>query len=187
MPRLHIFLDSPASNELTKTELDIGIVTRPYVAIAHCIRAGFCISHALRDWVRITIGFTQLEPYSLTLDPTTIRYLGTDERSILHIILRAQEAYRRSKVKMPYGVTIHEEPFQGLLKTSLNQEGLLLIPDQTSSWRAKISEFSKFAMYCPLSKVWDPIEHLPSEIAFYHDFLARDIAILELVHALDQL
>ena len=187
MPFLHIFLESPASNELTKTELDIGIVSHPYVAIAHCIRAGFCVSHALRGWVRITIGFTQLEPYSLTLDPTTIRYLGTDERSILHVILRAQESRRLSKAKVPYGVTVHEEPYQDQLETSLNQDVLLLIPDQRSSWQPKISEFSKFAMFCPLSEDWDQIEQSPSNIAYYHDSFARDIAILEVVHALDQL
>jgi hypothetical protein len=187
LPRLHIFVDSSAGNDLTKTELDIGIISQPYVAIAHCIRAGFCVSHALRDWVRIIIGFPKLEPYSLTLNPTTIRYMGTDERSILHIILRAQEARRRSKVKVPYGVTIHEKPMRDTLETSLNQDVLFLIPSPTPSWQGMLSEFAQLAMYCPLYSNGDQIELNFSTIAQYNDFLPRDIAILEIVHTLDQL
>jgi hypothetical protein len=186
LPRLHIFVDSPAGNDLTKTELDIGIISQPYVAIAHCIRAGFCISHALRDWVRLTIGFPKLGPYSLTLNPTTIRYMGTDERSILHIILRAQTARQRRKGKVPYGVTIHEEPIREKLETYLNSEVLLLIPGQTPSWQVKVSEFSQLAMYCPLYQNGDQIDLDLLTIAHYDDSLPRDIAILDVVQTLDR-
>jgi hypothetical protein len=184
---LHIFLDSPVRNALTKTELDIGIITQPYIDLAHSIRAGFCVSHALRGWVRITIGFTQLGPYSLTLDPTTIRYMGTDERSILHILLRAQESLRRSKIKVPYGVTIHQKPIQDRLKASLDEEVLLLLPNQRPTWQEKVSEIPKLAMYCPLHEAWARTELPSSPKAHYNGLLPRDVAILEIVHALDEL
>jgi len=187
LPRLHIFLDSPASNELTKTELDIGMITQPYVDIAHCIRAGFCVSHALREWVRITIGFNELDSLSLTLDPTTIRYLGTDERSILQVLLRAQESRRHKKAKVPYGVSISEVPMLEELRTNVNEETLLLIPHEKATWKKKLGESTKLAMYCPLFQPRIQNNLQASLMAFYQDQIPRDVAILELVHALDNL
>ncbi len=187
MPRLHIFLDSPADTELTKTELDIGLITQPYVDIAHCIRSGFCVSHALRDWVRITIGFGYQDPYSLMLDPTTIRYMGTDERSILHIILRAQASRGRTKTKVPHGVTISEIPVRDALVASLNEEKLLLIPDDKPTWTQMMEKYSNIVMFCPLFDRWDMSGVSASNLAQYALKLPRDVAILEVVHALDTL
>ena len=182
---MHIFLDSPAKIELTKTELDIGIVTQPYIDIAHCIRAGFCVSHALRDWVRITIGFQLFEPYSLTLDPTTIRYMGTDERSILHIVLRAQESQKQRKIKVPHGVSISKKPLRKQLLDSLGGDVLFLSPNEKSTWKEKVSQFKKLVMYCPLFEKWDRSNLDSPQTAYYDHFVPRDIAILEVVHALD--
>jgi hypothetical protein len=185
LPYLHIFLDSPASYELTKTELDIGLITKPYVDIAHCIRAGFWLSHALREWVRITIGFDQLGPFSLTLNPTTIRYLGTDERSILHTILHSQNAAKGRQTKIPYGVSINADPVRENLSETLKQDFLLLIPNEIPTWKERISEFSKVAMYCPLVQTWNKLEFPTSPNAQYCSQYPRDVAILEVVHALD--
>ncbi|MFX1580975.1 MAG: hypothetical protein ACFFCJ_01890 [Promethearchaeota archaeon] len=187
MPRLHILLDSPATNELTKTELDIGIVSQPYVIIAHCIRAGFCVSHALREWVCLTIGFDALGPYSLTLDPTTIRYMGTDERSILHIILRAQISQRQRKTKVPYGVSISEEPIEDMITTFLESKTSLLIPNQIETWKDEQAKLSKIAMYCPLFDDWDSSSFQAESLLSYSGQIPRDVAILEVVHALDAL
>ncbi len=187
MPRLHIFLDSPATNELTKTELDIGIVSQPYVDIAHCIRAGFCVSHALREWVRITIGFDGSEPYSLTLDPTTIRYMGTDERSILHIILRAQDAQRQRKAKIPYGVSISTNPLEETITSFLESDTILLLPNQTETWKERQTGLSKLAMYCPLMENREVVNLQTDSFLSYSDQIPRDIAILEVVHALDDM
>jgi hypothetical protein len=184
LPHLHIFLDSPASNELTKTELDIGIITKPYVEIAHCIRAGFCISHALREWVRITLGFAYTEPYSLTLDPTTLRYLGTDERSILHIILRSQESHKQVSTKVPYGVSLSEGAIREKLANTLTPDILLLMPNKRSTWKEKVAECTKIAMYCPLFETWDKDLQSP-QMALYSDRFPRDVAILEIAHVLD--
>jgi tRNA pseudouridine-54 N-methylase len=180
-----VFLDSPATNELTKTELDIGVVSRPYVEVAHCIRASFCVSHALREWVRITIGFDEIGPYTLTLDPTTIRYMGTDERSILHIVLRAQESQRRRKAKVPYGVSIAQRFLEDSITSFLDAETTLLIPSQTENWKEKQTELSKLAMYCPLFEDRDPSKFQTDLLLSYSRKIPRDIAILELVHALD--
>ncbi|MFW9934719.1 MAG: hypothetical protein ACFFDU_04195 [Candidatus Thorarchaeota archaeon] len=187
MPYLHIFLDSPAGYELTKTELDIGLITKPYVDIAHCIRAGFWVSHALREWVRITIGFDQLGPFSLTLNPTTIRYLGTDERSILHAILHSQNAARGRQTKIPYGVSINDGPVRENMIEILNQDFLLLIPNEIPTWKEKIFEFSKVAMYCPLVQNWNKPEFPIAPIEKYRSQFPRDVAILEVVHALDSI
>ena len=185
MPHLHLFLDSPANNDLTKTELDIGIITRPYIELAHCIRAGFCVSHALRNWVRITIGFEQLGPFSVSLDPTTIRYMGTDERSILHIILRAQEARWRKKTKTPYGVALFEEPVRERIGGVLDQNVLLLIPGEASTWREGVPQFSEFVMYCPLFEDWKENDFASTIWKYYNSQTPRDVAILEVVHTLD--
>jgi hypothetical protein len=112
--------------------------------------------------------------------------MGTDERSILHIILRAQKARQRRNGKAPYGVTIHEEPIRGKLETCLNPEVLLLIPGQTPSWQLKASDFSQLAMYCPLYQNGDQIELDLPTIVHYDDSLPRDIAILDVVHTLDR-
>ena len=177
--------DSPANNDLTKTELDIGIITKPYVDLAHCIRAGFCVSHALREWVRITIGFDHLGPLSVSLDPTTIRYMGTDERSILHIILRAQETRRRKKANIPYGVTLVEEPVSERIVDILGQDVLLLMPGEEATWKEGIPEFSRFAMYCPLFEEEKVNGFSPTHLTHYNRQIPRDVAILEVVHTLD--
>ena len=182
---MHIFLDSSANNDLTKTELDIGIITKPYVELAHCIRAGFCVSHALRDWVRITIGFDHLGLFSVSLDPTTIRYMGTDERSILHIILRTQESRRRKKTKTPYGVTVFEEPVSERIAAAVGQDVLLLVPGEEPTWKESVLNFSKYAMYCPLFEE-DNMKTVSSpHWKQYHRQFPRDVAILEVIHTLD--
>ena len=186
MPRFHIFLDSPAQTELTKTELDIGLITQSYVDIAHCIRSGFCISHALRDWVRIYIGFHYQEPYTLQLDPTTIRYMGTDERSILHIILRAQEAHRKTNSKIPHGVSFKEQSVRDVLMKHLNQEKLLLIPNTQSTWKKVFEQYPEILMFCPLIDPWEMGNLTAKNISHYSHLLPRDVAILEVVHALDR-
>ncbi len=185
MPFLHIFLESLAHLELTKTELDIGIVSEPYVDIAHCIRTGFCVSHALREWVRITIGFPNLESLVFTLDPTTIRYLGADERSILHIILRTQQSRRRAKTKIPYGVTISDTTLRNVLSKETTNDTLLLIPGKEPTWQPNLVKASKIAMYCPLYVSNSPDVASATNKALYQRNLPRDIAILQVVHALD--
>ena len=187
MPRIHIFLDSPANTELTKTELDIGLITQPYVELAHCIRSGFCVSHALRDWVRISIGFHYQDSYVLQLDPTTIRYMGTDERSILHIILRAQEVRRRPKTKIPYGVSFVKEPIRDVLLQAYNSEKLLLLPNVQLTWNKVVRQYSEILMFCPLVENWDRRGLTVSNTAQYSHQIPRDVAILEVVHTLETL
>jgi hypothetical protein len=185
LPHLHVFLNSPAVHEVTKTELDIGVVTEPYVIIAHCIRAGFTVSHALRDWVLITISFDNLGPLTMTLDPTTIRYLGTDERSILHIILRAQKAHQDQKTKVPHGVTLSNKSIHEILSENIPSDALLLIPGKNSTWEDALAKTSQVAMYCPLSTEWANEELIIHKPEIYQDELQRDLAILKVVQALD--
>ena len=185
MPLLHIILESPALYEVTKTELDIGAITKSYVDIAHCIRAGFCVSHALRKWVRISIGFTQLGPLTMTLDPNTIRYLGTDERSILHVILRGQEAFRKPRTKIPHGVTLSDKLALEVLSNETRDGVKLLAPGDTSTWQKLVTSVDKLVMYCPLSKEWKQEDFAPYKPDFYSKHLHRDLAILEVVHAID--
>lgn len=187
MPHLHVFLDSPATHEITKTELDIGFVTEPYVRIAHCIRAGFTVSHALREWIRITLSFDHLGPLTMTLDPTTIRYLGTDERSILHIIMRAQKAHQEPKTKVPHGVTLSNSSMHELFSKIVPEYATLLIPGKNSTWRDTLSKTSQMVMYCPLFTEWSNEVFLKHRPEFYRDDFHRDLAILEVVQALDAL
>lgn len=185
MPLLHIFLESPALYEVTKTELDIGAITKPYIDIAYCIRAGFCVSHALRKWVRISIGFTQLGPLTMTLDPNTIRYLGTDERSILQVILRGQEAFRKPRTKIPYGVTLSDKLALEVLSNETSNGVMLLVPGESSTWQKLVTSVDKLVMYCPLSEEWEQEELIPYNPDFYSKHLHRDLAILEVIYAID--
>lgn len=187
MPFLHVILDSPATFDLTKQELDIGAITKPYVAIAHCIRAGLCISHALRKWVRITIGFGFLGPLAMTLDPSTIRYLGTDERSILHIILRAQNAYRTPQTKVPYGVTLSDKPALEILTEKCLEDTILLIPGENHTWQETLAKTNRFIMYCPLFEEWNQEAIMKLNPVYYRDESRRDLAILKVVHLLDSI
>lgn len=184
---LHVILDSPATHELTKTELDIGVITNPYIAIAHCVRAGFCVSHALRTWVRITISFDALGPFALTLDSTTLRYMGTDERSILHIILRGQQAYQSSKPKIPHGITLADKSVKEILETLMNQNAVLLIPGEQATWQNSISKAKMVVMYCPLSHHWNQELMTAFTPQYYWNRLQPDLAILEVVHTMDYL
>ncbi len=182
---MHIILESPALYEVTKTELDIGAITKPYVDIAHCIRAGFCVSHALRKWVRISISFAHLGPLTITLDPNTIRYLGTDERTILHVILRGQEAFRKPRTKIPHGVTISDKLALEVLSNETHDEVKLLAPGATPTWQKFVTSIDKLVMYCPLSKEWQQEDLTPYNPAFYSNQLDRDLAILEVLHTID--
>ncbi len=143
------------------------------------------MSHALREWVRIIIGFHQPDTFTLTLNPTTIRYLGTDERSILHIILRSQEARAHTNTKIPFGVTISEESIRDRLADGLNQDTLLLIPNKIPTWKERLFEFSKLAIYCPLYEDWEKNDLIAVNIAKYQKQIPRDVAILEVIHTLD--
>ncbi|MFX0170050.1 MAG: hypothetical protein ACFE89_11950 [Candidatus Hodarchaeota archaeon] len=185
MSLLHIVLDSPATFEVTKTELDNGMVSEPYVAIAHCIRAGLCISHALRNWVRIHIGFDYLGPQTLTLDPTTIRFLGTDERSILYIILRGQRAKWDRKTKVPHGVTLSDVAIQDLLQSLLTEEPLFLIPGTQSTWKEQLAPGQAVVMYCPLFNNWDQGWSNAHSPKTFRRHARCDLSILEVVHTLD--
>ncbi|MFW9831533.1 MAG: hypothetical protein ACFFD8_07135 [Candidatus Thorarchaeota archaeon] len=185
MRLFHIILDSPAQFEITKTELDIGMITQPYIDIAHCIRAGFCVSHALRSWVRITIGFDNLGPFSLTLDPTTIRFLGTDERSILHVILRSQEAQYTSKAKVPYGVSLSENSVMEILAAHQQDRSLIIFPGKDATWESATAHIDSLVMYCALSKEIKPEIETRFKGKVYKSSHRPDLSILELVHTLD--
>lgn len=185
MHLFHIILDSPARNEITKTELDIGMITQPYVDIAHCIRAGFSVSHALREWVRITVGFDQLGPFLMTLDPTTIRFLGTDERSILHIVLRSQQTQTASGAKVPYGVTLSNKSVLEALTEHDKVRTLYIFPGKVSTWEKTATNVDTLIMYCPLGEERNNDIATQFKGEFYQDRHRRDLSILELVHSID--
>jgi hypothetical protein len=182
---LHIVLDSPATFDVTKTELDNGTVTEPYVAIAHCIRAGLCVSHGLRTWVRVSIGFDKLGPIVLTLDPTTIRFLGTDERSILYIILRGQRALWQRKTKVPHGVTLSKVPVSEFLRRLLTVQKELLLPGSESTWRKQLTANSQLLMYCPLFDEWEKDSFTVKSYQTFQQCPRCDLSVLEVVHAID--
>ena len=189
MHQLHLILDSPARFRVTKTELDIGHISKPYEDIAQCIRAGFCISHNIRRWVRITIHFDHLEALAVTLDPQTIRFLGTDERSILHIILRAQEASQRSAKhrKVPHGVTIENLSAIETVSANTRNTSLVLLPGDKANWQDSIMKKTTFLMYCPLYEEakLEPFTTFSRRV--YHSYHRYDIAILEVLYTLETL
>lgn len=187
MPFLHILLNSPASLPITKTELDIGTLTKPYIDIAHCIRAALCVSHDLRNWVKVTIGFDQLGPLTITLDPRTIRYLGTDERSILHIILRAQAASNKTKQKIPHGVNLTQKSVYEVIPDEITSSTLFLIPAIKSTWQEALKNVNNILMYCSLHEDENFKSFTQYPHQYYKDYHRRDIAILEVVHTLDSL
>jgi hypothetical protein len=111
--------------------------------------------------------------------------MGTDERSILHIILRAQETRRSKKAKIPYGVAIFEEPIRERIDSTLGQDVLLLIPGEESTWSEGVPKFSRFAMYCPLFEDGKENAFSSTHLKRYNHLIPRDVAILEVVHKLD--
>jgi hypothetical protein len=187
LQRLHVVLDSPAQFYLTKTELDMGMVTQPYQDIAHCVRAALCISHSLRQGVRVTICFDEIGPLSLHLDPQTIRFMGTDERSILQIVLRAQDASRAPKRErlMPAGVRMSQLDAQNTVAETLGSEALLLLPGPRATWEEYAAR--PLTMYCslwePKQKAW--FQQFPSQ--YYQDVHKPDLAILQVLHTLDKI
>lgn len=187
MQRLHVVLDSPAQFYLTKTELDMGMVTQPYQDIAQCVRAALCVSHSLRQEVRLTVCFDDIGPLSLHLNPQTIRFMGTDERSILQIVLRAQEASRAPKKDrlMPAGVHMSDMDAQNTVAEVLGSEALLLLPGPAATWQEYAAR--PLTMYCSLSeskqKAW--FHQFPSQ--YYEDTHKPDLAILRVLHALDEI
>jgi hypothetical protein len=185
LQRLHVILDSPAQFYLTKTELDMGMLSQPYEDIAQCVRAAFCVSHSLRQDVRLTICFDELGPLSLHLNPQTIRFMGTDERSILQIVLRAQEASQAPKKDrlVPAGVHMNAIDAQSTVAELLNSETLLLLPGLKATWQ----EFAAtpLTMYCSLSEPKENpwLRQFPCQ--YYEAAPKSDLAILQILHTLD--
>jgi hypothetical protein len=135
--------------------------------------------------VRISIGFPELGPLTIALNPNTIRYLGTDERSILHVVLRAQQAFRNPKAKIPHGVTLFDKPALKVLSDEIRDDVQLLIPGEKPTWKKLLPKMPQLLMYCPLSNDWNQniLTHYNPE--FFSNHLHRDLAILELIQVLD--
>ena len=121
----------------------------------------------------------------MTLNPNTIRYLGTDERSILHVILRGQEAFRKPRTKIPYGVALSDKLALEVLSNEICDEVKLLAPGESSTWQNLVTSVDKLVMYCPLTKEWKQEDLVPYNPDFYSKHLHRDLAILDVVHAVD--
>ncbi|MFX1563259.1 MAG: hypothetical protein ACFFDP_08120, partial [Promethearchaeota archaeon] len=131
----------------------------------------------------------QLGPYTLHFNPKSIRFMGTDERSILHIILRAQKAVygRKRKDKTPHGISIDKLDAEETLARKMTPETLLIFPGTKSTWQNQISDKEILLMYCPLFE-YKTIEwkhEYPS--LQYLDFQKRDLAILTVLHHLDSM
>jgi hypothetical protein len=165
----------------------MGMVTQPYQDIADCVRAALCVSHSLRQTVRVTICFDEIGPLSLHLNPQTIRFMGTDERSILQILLRAQEASRAPKKTrlMPVGVQDSQLTAQNTVAEALDSRAILLLPGPQATWQQHAA--SPLVMYCSLSesrqKTW--FSQFPSQS--YQEAHKPDLAILRVLHTLDDM
>jgi hypothetical protein len=112
--------------------------------------------------------------------------MGTDERSILQIVLRAQEVNRAPKRDhpMPFGVQNSQLDAQNAVAEALGPNALLLLPGPKATWQEH--ETKSLVMYCSLSesrrKAW--FSQFPSQ--FYEDAQKPDLAILRVLHALDE-
>jgi hypothetical protein len=189
LQQLHIILDSPAEFPVSKTELDTGVITEPYQQIAQCIRAALCISHDLRRWVWISICFGNLGPLTVKINPQTIRFLGTDERSILHIILRAQigRNKRKRKNKTPHGISISNLDAKETIAKEMTAETLLLLPGTNTTWHNQISNKEILMMYCPLFEYTTIELDQDYPVQYYLDYRKRDLAILTVLHHIDSI
>lgn len=182
---LNIVVDSPAEFVITKTELDIGVICQPYQDIAHCVRTALCISHNLRRWVHLVICFEKIGPMSIHLDPKSIQYMGTDERSILLLLMKGQETLQKRKQRTPRGLRISTSGAEKTLSQLASEESLLLFPGKRSSWERTVCSFKNIVMYCPLSE--EPLSQWTDSFSgkHYKDHHRRDLAILEIIHELD--
>jgi len=168
-------------------ELDAGIVTRPYLDIAYCIRAALCISHDLRRWVHITLCFDQLGPLTLHIDPKAIRFMGTDERSILHLVMRGQAALQTPgrRRKPPRGVTVSCVTVREVIEREISKAKMLVFPGPSSTWYNALESSEELVMYCPLEEPPEWTQQIRCE--YYQDYHRRDISILAVLRELDAL
>lgn len=187
MQHLHVIIDSNAQFPITKTELDSGIVTQPYVTIAHCIRSALCISHNLRRWVQISICFNAFGPLTLTFNPNTLRFMGTDERSILYITLRGLEAGLRNKRKRksPLGVTVQFISALELISKEMSPNTLLLLPGHHAGWFETLETAEKHVMFCPTYQNPTLEPYTKWKHKEYKVFHKCDLSILEVIYRLE--
>ena len=121
----------------------------------------------------------------MTLDPPTIRLLGTDERSILHIVLRSQETQTSRRAKVPYGVTLSNDSILETLTKHHQDKTLLIFPGETATWEKTAAAVDTIIMYCPLNEKRNNEMATQFKGEFYQDHHRRDLSILELVHSID--
>lgn len=185
--KLHVVLDSAAEFPVTKTELDAGIVTRPYTDIAYCIRAALCVSHDLRRWVHVTLCFDQLGPLALHIDPKAIRFMGTDERSILYLVMRGQAILHAPgrRRRTPRGMTVSRVTAREVVEGEADEEKLLILPGPSKTWRSTLEPSKEIVMYCPLGEVPEWSQQMRCK--YYQDYHRRDISILAVLRELDAL
>ncbi|MFW9984070.1 MAG: hypothetical protein ACFFCB_04995, partial [Candidatus Odinarchaeota archaeon] len=58
-------------------------------------------------------------------------------------------------------------------------------PGDCSTLEKFVTSVDKLVMYCPLSKEWEKEDVASYNPDFYSEHLHRDLAILEVVHAID--
>lgn len=111
--------------------------------------------------------------------------MGTDERSILLLLMKGQKTIRKRRQRTPVGLRISPSSAEETLSQLVNEDTLLLFPGKNAKWQRIVSSFKDIVMYCPLSE--EPLSQWTKSFTgqHYNDYHRRDLAILELLHKLD--
>jgi hypothetical protein len=111
--------------------------------------------------------------------------MGTDERSILLLLMKGQNTYLKKKHRTPAGLRINLSSAEETLSQLVSKDTLLVVPGKNNTWQNTASSFNHIVMYCPLSGMPIPQWMTSFNDYHYHDYHRRDLAILEILHKLD--
>ncbi len=111
--------------------------------------------------------------------------MGTDERSILLLLMKGQTTFLKRKQRAPAGLRISPSNAEETLSQLANEDALLLFPGRSTNWERTVRDFSRIVMYCPLSE--NPSLQWTNSFTgkHYNDYHRRDLAILAVLHKLD--
>ncbi len=113
--------------------------------------------------------------------------MGTDERSILLLLVKGQNQMGKRKQHTPIGLRISSSTSEETVSKLTEKDTLFLSPGTTANWQNPVTSFEEIVMYCPLSEGLLPRWATSSNGHYYKDYHRRDLAILEILHQLDMI
>jgi hypothetical protein len=113
--------------------------------------------------------------------------MGTDERSILYLVLRGLEAGlgEKRKRKIPHGLTVQFLSAHELISKEISPNTLLLLPGDRDSWFETVENVEKLVMFCSIFPKPNLEPYTQWEHKDYKALHKCDLSILELLYRLE--